>query len=38
MHAVIIGNGVTGVTAALRLRELRPDWRITMISGESTYH
>lgn len=37
MHAVILGNGVTGFTAALRLRELRPDWRITMVSGESTY-
>jgi NADPH-dependent 2,4-dienoyl-CoA reductase/sulfur reductase-like enzyme len=37
MHAVILGNGVTGTTAALRLRELRPDWRITMVSGESTY-
>jgi NADPH-dependent 2,4-dienoyl-CoA reductase/sulfur reductase-like enzyme len=37
MHAVILGNGVTGYTAALRLRELQPDWRITMVSGESTY-
>jgi NADPH-dependent 2,4-dienoyl-CoA reductase/sulfur reductase-like enzyme len=37
MHVVILGNGVTGYTAALRLRELRPDWRITMVSGESTY-
>lgn len=37
MHIAILGNGITGVTAALRLRELRPDWRITMISGESTY-
>ncbi len=36
-HAVIIGNGVTGFTAALRLRSLRPEWRITMVSGESTY-
>lgn len=38
MHTVIIGNGVTGINAALRLRELRPDARITVISGESTYH
>ena len=38
MHATIIGNGVTGVTAALRLRELQPDWRISLISGESRYH
>jgi NADPH-dependent 2,4-dienoyl-CoA reductase/sulfur reductase-like enzyme len=37
MHAVVLGNGVTGFTAALRLRELRPDWRITMVSGESTH-
>jgi NADPH-dependent 2,4-dienoyl-CoA reductase/sulfur reductase-like enzyme len=36
-HAVILGNGVAGYTAALKLRELRPSWRITMISGESTY-
>lgn len=36
-HAVILGNGVAGYTAALKLRELRPDVRITMISGESTY-
>lgn len=38
MEVVIIGNGVTGVSAAFRIRELRPDWNITMISGESTYH
>ena len=38
MHVAIVGNGVTGVSAALRLRERRPDWRITLISGESTYH
>ena len=38
MHVVIIGNGVTGVTAAIRLREKHPDWRITIISGESSYH
>ena len=37
MHAVLLGNGVTGFTAALRLRELQPDWRITMVSGESTH-
>ena len=36
-HAVILGNGVAGYSAALKLRELRPNWRITMISGESTY-
>lgn len=38
MHVAIIGNGVTGVTAAIRLREKQPDWRITLISGESDYH
>ena len=38
MHAVIIGNGVTGVTAALRLRELDEGARITVISGESKHH
>jgi NADPH-dependent 2,4-dienoyl-CoA reductase/sulfur reductase-like enzyme len=38
MHIAIIGNGITGVSAALRLRELQPGWRITMISGESKYH
>ena len=38
MHTAIIGNGVTGVSAALKLRELQPDWRITLISGESKYH
>ena len=38
MHVAIIGNGITGVSAAFRLRELDPDCRITMISGESTHH
>ena len=38
MHVCIIGNGIAGVAAALRLRELRPGWKITMISGESTHH
>lgn len=38
MHVAVIGNGVTGVSAALKLRELRPDWRITIVSGESRYH
>ena len=38
MHVAILGNGVAGVSAALRLRRKRPDWRITLISGESTYH
>lgn len=38
MHVVIIGNGVSGVSAAIRIRQLKPDWKITMISGESDYH
>jgi len=37
-HAVIIGNGITGITAARKLRELQPGWSITVISGESTHH
>lgn len=38
MHIAIIGNGITGVTAALRARELDPEARITVISGESRFH
>ncbi len=38
LHVAIVGNGVTGVSAAIRLRGKRPDWRITIISGESQYH
>lgn len=37
-HVAIIGNGVAGVSAAIRLRERRPDWRISILSGESTHH
>ncbi|MCY4545372.1 MAG: FAD/NAD(P)-binding oxidoreductase, partial [Gemmatimonadetes bacterium] len=35
---MIIGNGVTGVTAATRLRQLQPDWKVTLVSGESAFH
>jgi len=38
LHVAIIGNGIAGVTAARTVRRLQPDWRITVVSGESTYH
>lgn len=38
MHVAIIGNGITGVTAAREIRKRRPDARITVISGESDHH
>lgn len=38
MDVVILGNGITGVSAALRIRRERPDWRIRVVSGESTHH
>lgn len=38
MQVAIIGNGIAGITAAQRIRELQPDWKITVISGESRYH
>lgn len=37
MRVVIIGNGIAGITAAITLRGLRPDWRITVVSGESDH-
>ena len=38
MHLVIIGNGITGVTAAITARRLAPDARITLVAAESTHH
>jgi len=38
LHVVVLGNGITGVTAARELRKRQPDWRITIVSGESRYH
>jgi NADPH-dependent 2,4-dienoyl-CoA reductase/sulfur reductase-like enzyme len=38
MRIVIIGNGIAGITAAFRLRRTRPDWPITVVSGESDFH
>jgi NADPH-dependent 2,4-dienoyl-CoA reductase/sulfur reductase-like enzyme len=38
MHTVILGNGITGVSAATRLRQLDPQREITIISGESDFH
>lgn len=36
MHIVILGNGVSGITAARHIRK-RSDYRITVISSESDY-
>ncbi|QIL74447.1 NAD(P)/FAD-dependent oxidoreductase [Hymenobacter sp. HDW8] len=38
MHLVIIGNGITGVTAAQTVRRLQPAARITLVSDESEHH
>lgn len=37
-NIVIIGNGVTGVTAARHIRKRSADDRITIISGETDHH
>ena len=38
MHLVIIGNGITGVTAAITARRLAADARITLVAAESAHH
>lgn len=38
MRVAIIGNGIAGITAARELRRKRPDWEITVVSGESDHH
>ncbi|MEO0626389.1 MAG: FAD/NAD(P)-binding oxidoreductase [Bacteroidota bacterium] len=37
MHVAIIGNGISGVTAARWLRKLNDDVRISLISAETDY-
>lgn len=37
IRVVIIGNGITGISAAMALRRLKPTWKITMISKESPF-
>jgi NADPH-dependent 2,4-dienoyl-CoA reductase/sulfur reductase-like enzyme len=37
LQILVIGNGITGITAALRIRQLRPDWAITIVSEESDH-
>ena len=38
MKIAIIGNGIAGISLALKLSELKPAWRISIISGESDLH
>jgi nitrite reductase (NADH) large subunit len=38
VHAVIIGLGVTGATAAIKLREISPDAKISVFTDEKYQH
>lgn len=38
MKIAIVGNGITGISAAIEARRLKPEWEITVISGESDFH
>ena len=38
MHLLIIGNGITGVSCALAVRQQQPAARITLVSAESAHH
>ena len=37
MHVVIVGNGISGITAARWLRKLNDGTKITVISSESKF-
>jgi NAD(P)H-nitrite reductase large subunit len=37
VHIAIVGNGITGITAARTLRDRQADWKITVISAESPH-
>ncbi len=32
-HVVVVGGGVTGLTAAYRIHKLRPDWKLTLLES-----
>ena len=35
MRVLVVGNGVAGVTAALRVAAIHPEWTVTLVSGET---
>ena len=37
MKAVVIGNGIAGIEAALTIRGREPDWDVTIVSEESDH-